>query len=480
MPKVSVVLTSYNHASFIGESIESVLNQTFSDFELYIIDDCSSDNSWEIIQDYAKKDSRIIPIRHEKNLGGSIKPDLITKLKGKYFCIAHCDDRWHLTKLEKQVEYMDTHPKIGACFTWVEYIDENSEIITNIDNKYTDFNLENRSRFAWLNHFFYQGNCLCHPSVMLRTRIQRNEELYSQGLGALPDLNRWIKLCLKHEIYLYPEKLTCFRIRNNALNTSGNNLANLTRCQFDTLQILTNYLNIDQKSDFLTIFPEANQYLIDNKIILKYALARLCIDQVSSPPYILFGLQIIYNLLQHSKTRILLQNLYHYTSKNFIQETGSHDLFNLDSSAQVLHTTLFFDTGNGFREEDQLSQTVFMKDHHFDLYFNNLPANITKLRFDPDEGKFRKFKDIHIYINDQNIKYQTHASFEADGWINFLTTDPQFYFTFHDKINNVHITGTTETITGDLSNQMPHHSNSELLISLQKIFSKLKHHLQRS
>ena len=68
MPIVTVLLTSYNHGDYIRGSIESILNQTFKDFELYIIDDCSSDNSWDIIQEY--KDDRIIAIRHEKNEGG--------------------------------------------------------------------------------------------------------------------------------------------------------------------------------------------------------------------------------------------------------------------------------------------------------------------------------------------------------------------------------------------------------------------------
>ena len=68
MPKVTVLLTSYNHEEFIADSIESILNQTYTDFELYIVDDCSMDNSWEVIQKY--NDPRIIAIHHEKNMFG--------------------------------------------------------------------------------------------------------------------------------------------------------------------------------------------------------------------------------------------------------------------------------------------------------------------------------------------------------------------------------------------------------------------------
>ena len=446
MPKVSVVLTSYNHADFISESIESVLNQTFSDFELYIVDDCSPDRSWEIIQDYAKKDSRIVPIRHQKNIGGAIKPDLIDQLRGKYFCIAHCDDKWALDKLEKQVTYMDAHPNIGSCFTWVEYIDDNGNILKNTGKKYTDFNLKNRDRFAWLRHFFYEGNCLCHPSVMLRTKIQREENLYSYGLAALPDLNRWIKLCLKHEIYIYPKKLTFFRIRHHAGNTSGNTTANIYRCQFDLIQILKNYQNLS-KNDFLKVFPEAKKYIVDRKIIQEFALARLSIEHATLPPYLLFGFQLIYNLLQNSETRSSLETLYNYRGKNFTTELGQHDIFNVVNPNRIIQTSLFIDTGNGFNESEKISQSILLNDSYFELHFNNLPKNIIGLRFDPDEGNFRKFKNLHISIDNHYTNYHSNGNKEeTSDWLYFFTTDPQIYPSLPEKINNIVISGTTELI----------------------------------
>lgn len=67
-PRVSVIMPNYNCEKYIAEAIESILNQTFTDFEFIIIDDGSTDNSWNIIQEYAKKDDRIIAIKNEKNL----------------------------------------------------------------------------------------------------------------------------------------------------------------------------------------------------------------------------------------------------------------------------------------------------------------------------------------------------------------------------------------------------------------------------
>ena len=81
MASITVWLTSYNHAPFLRESIESILNQTWSDFEFYIIDDCSTDNSWEIIQSY--QDPRIHAIRHETNWGSSGMWQILESLTGE-------------------------------------------------------------------------------------------------------------------------------------------------------------------------------------------------------------------------------------------------------------------------------------------------------------------------------------------------------------------------------------------------------------
>lgn len=211
MPIVTVLLTSYNHGDYIRGSIESILNQTFKDFELYIIDDCSSDNSWDIIQEY--KDDRIIAIRHEKNEGGCTTRALYSGFKGKYFAMAHCDDMWELDKLEKQVSYLENHPEVGACFTNVQLIDDDGNNFDKENHPYSHVFLnENMTRFEWLNHFFYHGNRLCHPSSLIRMDVQMKDDLFAAGLGALPDYYRWVKLCLKHEIYVHPDKLTKFRI----------------------------------------------------------------------------------------------------------------------------------------------------------------------------------------------------------------------------------------------------------------------------
>src|SRR5215510_8500706 len=120
--KVTVIFTSYNHAKYLRDAIDSVLNQTYSDFELIIWDDASTDESWEIIESYS--DPRIRAFKNETNLrGGNIRRALAQGVYGEYIAVQHSDDIWESQKLEKQIAFLDENPQIGAVFTNALIID---------------------------------------------------------------------------------------------------------------------------------------------------------------------------------------------------------------------------------------------------------------------------------------------------------------------------------------------------------------------
>lgn len=138
IPKISIITPTYNHEKYIRDCIESVINQTFGDFEMIIIDDCSNDNTHEIAKNYALKDKRIKIIRHQKrwglnnlqktyNQGVSIsKANLIAILEG--------DDYWPLYKLEKQIPLFK-NKKISLSFGDCVIVNQNSTKIKIIDNQ---------------------------------------------------------------------------------------------------------------------------------------------------------------------------------------------------------------------------------------------------------------------------------------------------------------------------------------------------------
>lgn len=107
-PLVSIVMPAYNASKFISESIESVLKQTYKNWELIIVNDCSKDNTEEIIKFYSNNDSRIKYYNQKTNLGISeARNKAIIEAKGEYIAFLDSDDLWKKRKLEEQIKFME-------------------------------------------------------------------------------------------------------------------------------------------------------------------------------------------------------------------------------------------------------------------------------------------------------------------------------------------------------------------------------------
>ena len=116
---VSIITPSYNSANFIIETIESIIAQTYTNWELLITDDCSSDNSYSIINDYAIKDKRIKLFQLTKNSGAGVaRNNSIKEAKGDYIAFCDSDDCWLPEKLEKQLEFMEQN---NSTFSYTSY-----------------------------------------------------------------------------------------------------------------------------------------------------------------------------------------------------------------------------------------------------------------------------------------------------------------------------------------------------------------------
>lgn len=107
MPTVSIITPAFNSGRFINTTIQSILNQSFHDWELIITDDCSSDNTWEIISNYEKRDQRIKVLGLKKNFGaGRARNNSIKHTSGRFIAFCDSDDQWNPDKLEKQIQFM--------------------------------------------------------------------------------------------------------------------------------------------------------------------------------------------------------------------------------------------------------------------------------------------------------------------------------------------------------------------------------------
>ncbi len=121
---VSIITPNYNCVRFISQTIDSVLSQTYKNWELLIVDDCSTDGSYEIALDYAEKDKRIKVLRNEKNSGAAISRNHALDIaKGEYIAFLDSDDVWESKKLEKQISFMQEN-NCDFCFSRYDLIDE--------------------------------------------------------------------------------------------------------------------------------------------------------------------------------------------------------------------------------------------------------------------------------------------------------------------------------------------------------------------
>lgn len=124
IPKVSIITPNYNCSNYISQTIKSVIAQTYSNWEMIIVDDCSTDDSYELALEYSKHDSRIMVLRNEKNSGAALSRNkALDKAQGEYIAFLDSDDLWMPEKLEKQIRFMQ---KNDCDFSFCRYnlIDE--------------------------------------------------------------------------------------------------------------------------------------------------------------------------------------------------------------------------------------------------------------------------------------------------------------------------------------------------------------------
>ena len=336
-PNVSVIIPSYNHERYVGECIQSVLNQTYQDFEIVITDDGSSDNTVKIIEGF--DDARIKLFKHPKNKGACVAANnCIQHANGKYIAMLSSDDIWYPEKLEVQVEYLDMHPEIGVVFGKADWIDESSNLITNVFLPYFSlFNVNNRSRFEWLRHFFLVGNNLCHPCSLVRRECYSEVGMFNPAFASLPDLDLWIRICMKYDIWVLDEKLIQFRKFSNENNASGATLRTLIRNSFEHRHSLDHYLNIKDPNELFLVFPDAAKYGAVIPETIPYILGRIAIN--TDVDYkVLWGLDVIYKLLQDTRMAQVLENVYGFTYLDFIKLTSEYDIFKIAALSTIVST----------------------------------------------------------------------------------------------------------------------------------------------
>lgn len=203
---VSVIMTVYNDVQFLEKSISSIIQQTYSNFELIIIDDGSSHNKIrDIVLNFADKRIKYFKVHHSGvtrclNLGIGIS-------KGKYIFRQDADDYSDSKRIYKQVEYLNNHPEVGMLCSVANIIDMNDTLL-------------DVSQFhPFVNEYLEKTNPIIHGTVVFRKTILAENGLYNDLFPICQSYDMWLRLSRKTEIHMLKEPLYYFRKHQNSHTT---------------------------------------------------------------------------------------------------------------------------------------------------------------------------------------------------------------------------------------------------------------------
>ena len=235
MPKISVVMPVYNGEKYLSEAIDSILNQTFTDFEFIIINDCSTDGTEGIIKSY--NDSRIVYIKNGKNMGvaNSLNKGL-DMATGEYIARMDADDISMPQRFEKQVKFKDKHLNIAVCGCRVEMFGalSNKNVCTIVGSE----NMKVNMLFA---------SCLAHPTVIMKRSIFECEHFrYDVNYEGAEDYELWTRVIFKYDMDNIDEMLLKYRIHSNQVTQrytakDKQTYANILKAVLDKLCITKPY-----------------------------------------------------------------------------------------------------------------------------------------------------------------------------------------------------------------------------------------------
>ncbi len=327
MPRVSVVIPTYNQEAYISQALASVLEQSYQDFEIVIVNDASTDQTCKKIQQI--KDHRIRIFNLEQNQGESAATNYgIQQSRGELIAILHSDDVFISSKLEKQVKFLDDNPQFQAVLSYPQLINSQGESLSS-SNTFLDtvFFQTNRSRFQWLNHFFRKDNCLCQTSSLIRKNSYSVVGLYDPRFRQIPDLDFWVRFCMKYELYILPEALVQYRVHQQ--NISGIKPETIIRHHFELSQVLKQYFCPDVYNHLLEIFPdclESGEKLEPN--LADFLVARQTL-KIERSPHRALGLDILFQLLGEPQKSQFIQQVYNFDVRSLAHLSGNYDIFNV-------------------------------------------------------------------------------------------------------------------------------------------------------
>lgn len=208
MPKISVVIPTYNAINYLPEAVGSVLRQSFTDFELIIVDDGSTDNTAQWVSQLQDDRINLICQAHQ---GKSVARNAgVEAAKADYIAFLDADDIWETAKLEQQFNYLQTHPNIGVVYAWTAIADE--------DGIPTGHLVASTLEGDVWEELIQKNILACGSTPMVRASCFKTVGLFNRNLPYAQDWDMWLRLAAKYHFGVIP--IPCVRYRCHAGNSS--------------------------------------------------------------------------------------------------------------------------------------------------------------------------------------------------------------------------------------------------------------------
>jgi glycosyltransferase involved in cell wall biosynthesis len=308
MAKVSICCPCYNSEKYIKETVASFVNQSFEDIEIVISDDCSTDNTYNVISSNFN-DNRIRLFKQKQNLGPSLNSEfVVNQSTTEYLSMCAGDDVMHIDRVKKCYEFMQQNPSCDMVYTFTQTIDENSnDSIENVFN-------QTKTPSEMLRHFFDNGNFICGTSIMIKKDVYRKLK-FNPCLLQLQDFDMWARMLLNDfKIMCLPEKLTKYRVHGENLSLSKTNKNAIgSRTTFEYTKVLLNFVqHIKTPQKFEDIF----QIKVPKKELIPFFIAQQSLS-VKNRVHFLFALDVIYNEMLNDEKRKLINEYCNFEMKDF-------------------------------------------------------------------------------------------------------------------------------------------------------------------
>lgn len=381
-PLISVLITTYNRESTIKQCVESVLSQTYEHLQVIVMDDGSQDSTSQILSSIS--DSRLEVFHSEQNCHICASTNKgFQKVKGEYLARIDSDDIWYPEKLEKQLAFLASHPQYRICFTLINLIDENGE---NIDQEFSSllglFEQSLEGQIDALRHFFFNGNCLSHPSVLMETSLMQEIGNFYPGYIQSHDYDYWIRIAKKYPMYVMQERLLAMRrfLNNDASdNNSCEDVEHGVRFFNEYLHIKEHFFDDMEDSLFLETFaPYFRCQDSSSPLELECEKAFLLLweplhCQGPTPA----GVKRLFLLFENPEASKLLEHKYLFPLKELYKITGNHMYYDRWQYALLEENRLLKEEKRMLREQNQEMTTKLA---NFEVQVENLENTVINLQ----------------------------------------------------------------------------------------------------